>query len=55
MYYTAGHIAIAYAYVCDVYANALYKSHQKQHLIKIKYSVCVVHKQDTILDAVEYQ
>ena len=55
MYDTADCIYIASAYSCDVYDNALEKIYQKQHHMKILSSVCVVHKQDTLFDAVKFQ
>ena len=55
IYDTSSRISIAYTYGCDVYANALEKSHQKQHHTKILYSVCVLHKQYTLFYAVELQ
>ena len=55
MYDTAGHIAIASAYGCDLYVNALYKYHQKQHHMNILSSLCVVRTQYTPFDAVELQ
>ena len=55
MYATASCIAIASACGCVVYDNVIEKSHQKQHCTKILSSVYVVHKQDTLFSAVEYQ
>ena len=31
------------------------KYHQKRHRTNIQYWLCVVHKQDTLFDAVEFQ
>ena len=52
---TDGRIAIASAYGCDIYAIVLEMFHQKQHHTKILSSLCLVHKQDNLFDAVESQ
>ena len=55
MYDTGGSISIVSAYGCDVYANVQKNFHKKQHNMKILSSLCVVHTQDTLFDAVELQ
>ena len=55
MYDTAVCIAISSACGCDIYANLLEKYHQKQHHMKILYSLCVVHTQYILFDALEFQ
>ena len=52
MYDTDRRIAIAYEYGRDVNANSLGKNHQKQHHMKILYSLCVVCTQDILFDSV---
>ena len=54
MYDRAGRIYIASAYGYNVYDNALYKIVLKQHRMKILSSICVVRKQDTLFNAVEF-
>ena len=54
MYDRAGRIYIASAYGYNVYDNELYKIAWKQHRMKILSSICVVPKEDTLLNAVEF-
>ena len=55
VYVTDGRIAIASGYGCDIYANTLENSHQKQHHMKILSSLCVVLTQDILFDSLGFQ
>ena len=55
IYDTTGCISISSEYGCDMYTNALEKISSKWNCANIRSYICVVHKQDTLFDAVEFQ
>ena len=55
MYDTSGRIPIASELVVMCTPTHYINSHKKQHHTKIHYFVCVVYKQDTLQDDVEFQ